>query len=119
MVADIACHAGDLCSIPPVVPCPNVFLLWFLSHRRPIYLPGLVTIFIKLVFVYYSREYIGPTWRFILVIVSYAVSVRGSRERSNASQSEISTEFSLKDSFKLLDGISCFFRNAERFQKLY
>ena len=29
---------------------------------------------------------------------------------ANAWQSEIFSEFSLKDSFKLLDGISCFFR---------
>ena len=36
----------------------------------------------------------------------------------NARQSEISTEFPLKDSFKLLDDIWCFFRNVKRFQKL-
>ena len=34
----------------------------------------------------------------------------------NAWQSEIFTDFPLKDSFKLLDGIWCLFRNAEQFQ---
>ena len=38
--------------------------------------------------------------------------------RLNARQSEIFTEFPLKDSFELLYGIWCFFRNVERFQKL-
>ena len=38
--------------------------------------------------------------------------------RLNARQSEIFTEFPLKDSFKLLNDIWCFFRNAERFQNL-
>ena len=38
--------------------------------------------------------------------------------RLNVQQSEIFTEFPLKDSLELLDGIWCFFRNAERFQKL-
>ena len=36
----------------------------------------------------------------------------------NARKSEIFTEFPLKDSFKLLDDIWCFFRNVKRFQKL-
>ena len=36
----------------------------------------------------------------------------------NGRQSEIFTEFPLKDSLKLLDGICCLLRNAERFQKL-
>ena len=36
----------------------------------------------------------------------------------NAQQSEIFTEFPLKDSFKLFDDISCFLKNVERFQKL-
>ena len=35
-----------------------------------------------------------------------------------ARQSEIFTEFPLKDSFNLLDSIGCFLRNVERFQKL-
>ena len=36
----------------------------------------------------------------------------------NTWQSEIFTEFPLKDSLKLLHGLSCFFRNVDRFQKL-
>ena len=35
-----------------------------------------------------------------------------------ASLSEIFTKFPLKDSFKLLDSIGCFFRTVERFQQL-
>ena len=37
---------------------------------------------------------------------------------TNARQSEIFTEFPVKDSLRLLDGIWCFFRNVDRFQKL-
>ena len=36
----------------------------------------------------------------------------------NAWQSDIFREFPLKDSFKLLDSIGCFFRTVERFQQL-